>query len=121
MEYERWRAYYDSQNIASNLNYVDPGTQRDEDYIGSYVQERPDDFYGSNAAEAVTVEELPNEAELRNIVLASDETTPIQTQSQERRIIVQKKTSGATWFLLVFGSVLIVGIVVLVMYNKGYF
>ena len=129
MEYEKWRAYYDSQGIKPDSRYVDPGTNRDENYIESYVEKNPDKFYGENAEEAVTVEELPDEKELRNIVLASDNraasTSAVQTQSQvqtqPQKIVVQKKTSGGTWFVLVFGSLLIVGVVVLIMYNKGYF
>ncbi len=130
MEYERWRAYYDSQNIKPDSRYVDPGTNRDEDYIQSHVEKNADKFYGANAEETVTVEELPDEAALSNIVLAgggqtaSTSTTQAQRQkiqTQPQKIVVQKKTSGGTWFFLVFGSVLIVGIVVLIMYNKGYF
>ena len=123
MEYEKWRAYYDSQGIKSNPRYVDPGTNRDEDYIESHVEKNSNKFYGENAEEAVTVEELPDEKSLRNVVLASDsqtEATPA-VQAQPRRVVVQKETSGGTWFVLVFGSILIIGIVVLVMYNKGYF
>ena len=114
MEYERWRAYYDSQAIQSNPNYVDPGANRDEDYIDAYVEKNTDQFYGPNAVEAVTVEELPNEGELREVVLSD-------AQAQPQKIMVQKKTSGGTWFLLIFGSVLILGVIALVMYNKGYF
>ena len=127
MEYEKWRAYYDSQGIKSDSRYVDPGTNRDEDYIESHVNDNADKFYGENAEEAVTVEELPDEKELRNIVLASDSQTAstsaaqTQAQAQPQRIVVQKKTSGGTWFVLVFGSLLIIGVVVLIMYNKGYF
>ena len=123
MEYEKWRAYYDSQGVKPDSRYVDPGTNRDEDYIESHVNENTDKFYGENAEEAVTVEELPDEKELRNIILASDSQTASTstTQPQSQRIVVQKKTSGGTWFVLVFGSLLIIGIVVLIMYNKGYF
>ena len=45
-------------------NYVDPGTNRDEDYVASYVEENPDEFYGENA-ESFTVEELPDEEALK--------------------------------------------------------
>ena len=123
MEYEKWRAYYDSQGIKPNSGYVDPGTNRDEDYIESHVNENADKFYGENAEETVTVEELPNEETLRSIVLASDSQTASTSaaQTQPQRIVVQKKTSGGTWFVLVFGSLLIIGVVVLIMYNKGYF
>ena len=129
MEYEKWRAYYDSQGIKPDSRYVDPGTNRDEDYIESHVNDNTDKFYGTNAEEAVTVEELPDEEALRNIVLAGDSqtssTSGVQTQSQAQtqpqKIVVQKKTSGGTWFVLVFGSLLIIGVVVLIMYNKGYF
>ncbi|MCZ6677949.1 MAG: hypothetical protein O7E52_11935 [Candidatus Poribacteria bacterium] len=122
-EYERWRAYYDSQGVEKNRNYVDPETNRDEDYIESYVEKNADGFYGPNAAEAVTVEALPNESELRDVVLSGVVPDPraTATQAQPQRIVVKKKTSGGTWFALVFGSVLIIGIIVLVMYNKGYF
>ena len=123
MEYERWNAYYDSQGIKSDSRYVDPGTNRDEDFIEAHVDKNADKFYGENAEEAVTVEELPNEESLRNVVLASDNQTASTSavQAQPQRIVVQKKTSGGAWFVLVFGSILIIGIVVLIMYNKGYF
>ena len=129
MEYEKWRAYYDSQGIKPNSRYVDPGTNRDEDYIASHVDKNPDKFYGENAEETVTVEELPDEEALRNIVMAGDNqtastsTTQAQStmQTQPQKIVVQKKTSGGTWFVLVFGSLLIIGVVVLIMYNRGYF
>ena len=123
MEYEKWRAYYDSQGIKPDSRYVDPGTNRDEDYIESHVNENSDKFYGENAEEAVTVEELPDEKELRNIVLTGDNqaASTSATQAKPQRIVVQKKTSGGTWFVLVFGSLLIIGVVVLIMYNKGYF
>ena len=123
MEYERWNTYYDSQGIKSNPRYVDPDTNRDEDYIEAHVDKNADKFYGENAEEAVTVEELPDEKALSNIVLASDNQTASTSavQAQPQRIVVQKKTSGGAWFVLVFGSILIIGIVVLIMYNKGYF
>jgi hypothetical protein len=129
MEYEKWRAYYDSQGIKPDSRYADPGTNRDEDYIDAHVEKNTDKFYGENAEETVTVEELPDEEALRNIVLAGDNqtasTSAMQTQSQQQaqpqKIVVQKKTSGGTWFVLVFGSILIIGVVVLIMYNKGYF
>lgn len=129
MEYEKWRAYYDSQGIKPDSRYVDPGTNRDEDYIEAHVEKNADKFYGTNAEDAVTVEELPDEDALRNVVLAGDSqtssTSTTQTQSQVRtqpqKVVVQKKTSGGTWFVLVFGSILIIGVVVLIMYNKGYF
>ena len=123
MEYERWNTYYDSQGIKSDPRYVDPDTNRDEDYIESHVDKNADKFYGENAEEAVTVEELPDEKALSNIVLASDNQTASTSavQAQPQRIVVQKKTSGGAWFVLVFGSILIIGIVVLIMYNKGYF
>ena len=123
MEYERWNAYYDSQGIKPDSRYVDPGTNRDEDFIEAHVDKNADKFYGENAEEAVTVEELPDEQGLRNIVLASDNQTASTSavQAQPQRIVVQKKTSGGAWFVLVFGSILIIGIVVLIMYNKGYF
>lgn len=127
MEYEKWRAYYDSQGIKPDSRYADPGTNRDEDYIEAHVDKNPDKFYGANAEETMTVEELPDEEALRNIVLTGDSqtasTSTVQTQSQTQpqKIVVQKKTSGGTWFVLVFGSLLIVGVVVLIMYNKGYF
>ena len=123
MEYERWNTYYDSQGIKSDPRYVDPDTNRDEDYIEAHVDKNADKFYGENAEESVTVEELPDEKALSNIVLASDNQTASTSavQAQPQRIVVQKKTSGGAWFALVFGSILIIGIVVLIMYNKGYF
>ena len=105
---------------------MDPGTNRDEDYVASYVEENPDKFYGEGA-EAYTVDELPDEEALKAELLATAEETPQVTTSSPRappvtqKVIVQKKTSGATWFLLIFGSILIVGAIMLVMYNKGYF
>lgn len=126
-EYEKWRTYYESEGVEKNPNYVDPGTNRDEDYTESYVDKNSDQFYGPNATEAVTVEELPNENELRDTVLAggSESAAAVQSQPQrvtvERKVVVQKKTSGGTWFVIVFGSLIIVGIAVLVLYNKGYF
>ena len=75
-------------------------------YTESYIEKNPDKFYGENAAGAVTVEELPDEDSLREIVLASSSqsqpTPAVQTQPQ--KVVVQKKTSGGTWFVLVFGS-----------------
>ena len=121
MEHERWRAYYDSQGVKPNSNYVDPGTNRDEDYTESYVDKNSNKFYGPDAVGAVTVEELPNESELREGVLSEGSEPTSAAAVQTQRIIVQKKTSGAAWFVLIFGSVVIIGIVVLVMYNKGYF
>ena len=126
-EYEKWRAYYDSQGVEKNPNYVDPGTNRDEDYTESYVEKNSGKFYGPDAAEAVTVEELPNESELRESVLAGGSGTVAAVASQpqrdtvERKVVVQKKTSGGTWFVIVFGSLIIVGVAVLILYNKGYF
>ena len=134
-EYEYYKEYYESQGIEPNPNYVDPGTNRDEDYIASYVEENPDKFYGENV-EVVTVDELPDEEALKQELLASA-GTPSETTETSRappttqqvvvekpvvqRVIVEKKTSGAMWFVLIFGSLLIVGVIMLVMYNKGYF
>ncbi len=130
-EYEFYRDYYENQGVEPNPKYVDPGTNRDEDYVASYVEENPDEFYGDNA-EVFTVDELPDEAALKQELLASAEETPTVTTSTAtststrappatRTVYVEKKTSGATWFLLIFGSLLVVGVVMLVMYNKGYF
>jgi len=124
-EYEFYKEYYESQGVEPNPNYVDPGTNRDEDYVASYVEENPDKFYGENV-EAVTVEELPDEEAIKQELLASAETSTVTTNTQRappqpQRVIVEKKTSGATWFVLIFGSLLIVGIIMLVLYNKGYF
>lgn len=129
-EYERYRDYYESQGIEQNPNYVDPGTNPDENYVASYVEENPDKFYG-DGAEAYTVDELPDEEALKSELLAAAEgtptvTTPATTRTTRappatRTVVVEKQTSGATWFLLIFGSVLVVGVVVVVMYNKGYF
>ena len=99
MEYEKWRAYYDSQGIKPDSRYVDPGNNRDEDYIESYVNENADKFYGENAEETVTVEELPDEKVLSNLVVGGDSqtssTAAVQTQSQvqtqPQKIVVQKK------------------------------
>ena len=125
-EYEFYRDYYESQGVEPNSKYVDPGTNRDEDYVASYVDENPDEFYGDNA-EVYTVDELPDEAAIKQELLAAAETTPTVTTTQTRAppttrtVYVEKKTSGATWFVLIFGSLLVVGVIVLVMYNKGYF
>ena len=107
------------------------GTNPDENYVASYVEENPDKFYGEGA-EVFTVDELPDEEALKVELLAAAEetptvTTPATTTSTTRAppatrtVVVQKRTSGGTWFLLIFGSILVVGVVMLVMYNKGYF
>ncbi len=122
-EYEYYKEYYESQGIEPNANYVDPGTNRDEDYIASYVEKNPDKFYGDDV-EVVTVEELPDEESLKQELLASAETPTVTSNTQRappQRNIGPKRTSGATWFLLIFGSLLVVGVIMLVMYNKGYF
>ncbi len=123
-EYEYYKEYYESQGIEANANYVDPGTNRDEDFVASYVEENPDKFYGDNV-EVVTVEELPDEEALKQELIASAETPNVTTNTQRapppQRVIVEKKTSSATWFVLIFGSLLIVGVIILVLYNKGYF
>ena len=125
-EYEYYKEYYESQGVEPNPNYVDPGTNRDEDYVASYVEENPNEFYGENA-EAFTVEELPDEEALKEELLAAAQetpnvTAPASTTSTARAPpTLQKGTSGGTWFLLIFGSILVVGVIALVMYNKGYF
>ena len=125
-EYEYYRDYYESQGIEPNSNYVDPGTNQDENYVASYVEENPDKFYG-DGAETFTVDELPDEEALKTELLAAAEETPTVTTSTSRAppatrtVVVENKTSGATWFFLVFGSILVVGVIMLVMYNKGYF
>ncbi len=124
-EYEFYKEYYESQGVEQNPNYVDPGTNRDEDYVASYVEENPDKFYADDV-EVVTVEELPDEEAIKQELLASAETPTVTSNSQRappqpQRVIVEKKTSGATWFVLIFGSLLIVGVIMLVLYNKGYF
>ena len=126
-EYEFYKDYYENQGIQPNENYVDPGTNRDEDYVASYVEENPDKFYGENV-EVVTVEELPDEEAIKQELLATAETPTVNTNTQrappepvEQRVIVQQKTSGATWFILIFCSLLILGGIMLVLYNKGYF
>lgn len=124
-EYEKYKEYYESQGIEENPNYVDPGTNKDENYVASYVEENPDKFYGDDV-EVVTVDELPDEEALKEELLASAET-PNLTNNSERappvtqKVFVQKKTSGGTWFLLIFGSLMVVGVIMLVLYNKGYF
>lgn len=122
-EYEFYKEYYESQGVEPNPNYVDPGTNKDENYVASYVEENPDKFYGDDV-EVVTVEELPDEEAIKQELLASAETPTVTSNTQRappQRIIVEKRTSGATWFLLIFGSLLVVGVIMLVMYNKGYF
>ena len=59
------------------------GTNRDEDYVASYVEENPDEFYGDNA-EVYTVDELPDEAAIKQELLAAAETTPTVTTTQTR-------------------------------------
>lgn len=124
-EYERYKEYYESQGVEQNANFVDPGTNADENYVASYVEENPDKFYGENV-EVVTVEELPDEEALKQELFASAETPSLATNTQrapptQQKLIVQNKTSGGTWFVLIFGSLLIVGVISLVLYNKGYF
>ena len=103
-EYEYYRDYYENQGIESNPNYVDPDTNRDEDYAASYVEENPDAFYGEGA-EAFTVDELPDEEALKSELLAAAEetptvTTPATTTSTTRAppatrtVVVQKRASG---------------------------
>lgn len=122
MEYARWRAYYDSQGIQPNANYVDPDTHKDEDYTQSYVDQNPDKFYGPNAEE-YTVDKLPDESEVPQLISTSgkEPITSQMAQNEPRTIVVKQKTSGAVWFVLIFGAILIVGIIALVMYNRGYF
>ena len=129
-EYEFYKEYYESQGVVPNENYVDPGTNPDEDYLASYVEENPDKFYGENV-EVVTVEELPDEEAIKQELLATAETPsemtntqrapPPQQQPVQQKVVVVKKMSGGTWFILIFGSLLIVGGIMLVLYNKGYF
>lgn len=124
-EYERYKEYYESQGVEQNANFVDPGTNADENYVASYVEENPDKFYGENV-EVVTVEELPDEEALKQELFATAETPSLATNTQrapppQQKLIVQNKTSGGTWFVLIFGSLLIVGVISLVLYNKGYF
>ncbi len=127
-EYEFYKEYYENQGIEQNPNYVDPGTNRDEDFVASFVEENPDKFYGDNV-EVVTVEELPDEEAIKQELLATAETPTANENTQrappqqpaEQRVIVENKTSGGTWFILIFGSFLIVGGIMLVLYNKGYF
>ena len=130
-EYEYYRDYYESQGIEPNPNYVDPGTNKDENYTASYVEENPDQFYGEGA-EVFTVDELPDEEALKAELLAAAEETPTVTASSTntsqtrappatKTVVIEKNTSGATWFLLIFGSLVVVGVIMLVMYNKGYF
>lgn len=122
-EYEFYKEYYESQGVEPNPNYVDPGTNKDENYVASYVEENPDKFYADDV-EVVTVEELPDEEAIKQELLASAKTPTVTTNTQRappQRIIVEKRTSGATWFLLIFGSLLVAGVIMLVMYNKGYF
>ena len=123
-EYEHYKEYYENQGVEANANYVDPDTNRDEDFAATYVEENTDKFYGDNV-EVVTVDELPDEKALKQELIASAETPTVTTNTQRappsQRIIVEKSTSGGTWFVLIFGGLLIVGGIMLVMYNKGYF
>ena len=124
-EYEKYKEYYESQGIEENPNYVDPGTNKDENYIASYVEENPDKFYGEDV-EVVTVDELPDEEALKEELFATAETPSVTSNSQRappvtQEVIYKNKTSGGTWFLLIFGSLLVVGVIMLVLYNKGYF
>lgn len=122
-EYEFYKEYYESQGVEPNPNYVDPGTNPDENYIASYVEENPDKFYGENA-QVVTVDELPDEAAIKQDATAETPSVTTNTQRappETKTVIIEKKTSGATWFVLVFCSLLIVGGIMLILYNKGYF
>ena len=130
-EYEYYKDYYESQGVEPNPNYVDPGTNADENYTASYVEENPDKFYGDNA-EFFTVDELPDEAALKTELIAAAQETPTVTASTSatastrappatQTVVIEKTTSGATWFALIFASILVVGVIMLVMYNKGYF
>ena len=130
-EYEYYKDYYENQGIESNPNYVDPGTNHDENYAASYVEENPDKFYGDDV-EVFTVDELPDEEALKQELLAAAEATPTVSATTStttstrappatRTVVIEKKTSDATWFLLIFGILLVVGVIMLVMYNKGYF
>ncbi len=127
-EYEFYKDYYENQGIVPNENYVDPGTNRDEDFVASYVEENPDKFYGDNV-EVVTVEELPDEEAIKQELLATAETPTVTSNTQrappqqpvQQKVVVVKKSSGVTWFILIFCSLLIVGGIMLVLYNKGYF
>ena len=124
-EYEYYKEYYENQGIEQNTNYVDPETNQDEDFVASYVEENPDKFYGDDV-EVVTVEELPDEEAIKQELLATAETPTVTTNTQrapptQHKVIVEKKTAGATWFILIFGSLLIVGAIMLVLYSKGYF
>ena len=125
-EYEYYKEYYESQGIEPNPNYVDPGTNRDEDYVASYVQENPNEFYGENA-EVFTVDQLPDEEALKEELLAAAETPTATSNVAARappapqKVVLEKKTSGGTWFVLIFGGILVVGVIAIVMYNKGYF
>jgi hypothetical protein len=133
-EYEYYKDYYENQGIEPNPNYVDPGTNHDENYAASYVEENPDKFYGDygDDVEVFTVDELPDEEALKTELLAAAEETPTVTASTStttstrappatRTVVIEKRSSGATWFLFIFGSLLVVGVIMLVMYNKGYF
>lgn len=125
-EYEHYKEYYESQGIEPNPNYVDPGTNRDEDYVASYVQENPNEFYGENA-QVFTVDQLPDEEALKEELLAAAETPTATSNVASRappasqKVVIEKKTSGGTWFVLIFGGILVVGVIAIVMYNKGYF
>lgn len=125
-EYEHYKEYYESQGIEPNPNYVDPGTNRDEDYVASYVQENPNEFYGENA-QVFTVDQLPDEEALKEELLAAAETPTATSNVASRappapqKVVLEKKTSGGTWFVLIFGGILVVGVIAIVMYNKGYF
>jgi len=111
-ELEQWREYYENQGIKPNKNYVDPGTSRDTDYIKGYIEKDPDKFYGAKASE-VTVEELPDESG----------SPPKYTEPPESEYMAaaEPRTSGGTWFVLIFGAIIVVGIVSLKLYNEGYF
>lgn len=119
MEYARWKAYYDSQGIQANKHYVDSGTNRDEDYIQSYVDQNSSEFYGPNA-EQYEPELMPDESVEPELLLASAEGAA-RTETVRPVVVVKKKSSAVLWFVVILGALLIVGIAILVMYNKGYF
>jgi len=118
-EYARWRAYYDSQNIQPNKYYVDSGTNRDEDYIQSYVGQNSGEFYGANAQQ-YEPEIMPDESVEPELILTTE--TPARMQPvRTEKVVVVKKSSAVLWFVVILGALLIIGIIALVMYNKGYF
>ena len=99
-----YEEYYFTQGIERNINYVDPGTYQDEDYISKYVEDNLDKFYGENS-QAFSVEELPNEKDLKSSRINN----------------TSNKLVRSPLLVLIFGGMLILSIIVVILHHRGYF